>query len=278
MTVPDTVAALGEPIALGRTAQIYALPGQRVLKLYLAGEPASDVTTEQTNCDEAVAAGLTPLACHELVRIEGRLGLVFDAADGRSLNSVAERNLLRLREVGRILAREHARVHQFRTTEHAEIRVAAADLLDRPVFEYLGAQRRERLAARLAALPAGDALLHMDFHTQNVFAHAGDWAIIDWQTSMRGAPAGDVAATMLLLRDAELWPGTPRLKQLLYDTVRRALAAAYLKEYLAVTGLTAEEVDRWRIAALTLRMGNWAIPSEQGRFGAELAALLEDPA
>ncbi|MBU4335567.1 MAG: aminoglycoside phosphotransferase family protein [Actinobacteria bacterium] len=274
MNVPGTVAELGDPIALGRTAQIYGLPDTKVLKLYAAGIPASEVATERANCEEAVALGATPIVCHGQVEIEGRHGLVLDAAEGGSLNSLAERNILKLREAGRILAREHARVHRCRTTGHDDVREVAAGLLDRPSFDFLGADGRAKVAERLRSLPDGDVLLHMDFHTQNVFAQGDGWAVIDWQTSMRGAAACDVASTMLLLRDAELWPGTPRLKQLLYDTVRRALAAAYLAEYLQVTGMDPQEVTRWRLAALVLRMGTWQIASEQERFAAQVRELI----
>lgn len=272
--VPSTVAELGDPVALGRTAQIYGLPDARVLKLYAAGVPAAEVATERANCDEAVALGATPIVCHGQVEIEGRHGLVFDAASGGSLNSLAERNILKLREAGRILAREHVRVHRCRTDAHDDVREVAVGLLDRPVFDFLGTDGRVRTADLLRALPDGDVLLHMDFHTQNVFAQGAGWAVIDWQTSMRGAAACDVASTMLLLRDAELWPGTPRLKQLLYDTVRRALAAAYLAEYLQRSGMDPQEVERWRLAVLVLRMGTWQIASEQERFAAQVRELI----
>ncbi|MCG2799487.1 MAG: aminoglycoside phosphotransferase family protein, partial [Cellulomonas sp.] len=59
-----------------------------------------------------------------------------------------------------------------------------------------------------------------------------------------------------------------------YDTVRRALAAAYLAEYLQVTGMDPQEVTRWRLAALVLRMGTWQIASEQERFAAQVRELI----
>jgi hypothetical protein len=271
--VPDTIAGLGPSIALGRTADIYRLPDGRVLKLFFADVPRADVETERDNCDEAVALGVTPIACHGLVEVEGRLGLAFDPLIGPSVNALAERNILRMRAVARQLGREHVRVHRAVTAGHEDVRELAVRLLADPVFDPLGDEVRGRVVERIRALPGGDRLLHLDYHSQNVFRHGDGYAVIDWQTSARGAPAADVAMSMVVMRDGELWPGTPFLKRVLYDAVRKVFAAAYLAGYLGERTVTPDEVERWRIVGLVLRIGAWKIASERERMLAEITRL-----
>ncbi len=117
-------------------------------------------------------------------------------------------------------------------------------------------------------------MLHLDFHTENVFAQGDDYVVIDWQTTLRGDPAADVAMTVLLIRDAELWPGTPLIKRLLVQRIRGIVLSTYLGEYLRLTGMTMEQVDAWRLPVVILRMSILDIASERPRFQREVLDLL----
>ncbi|MCA9549105.1 MAG: aminoglycoside phosphotransferase family protein [Myxococcales bacterium] len=263
------------PLATGRTAEILALDDERVLKLYLDSVDRGLIEAEHANSEAASGCGATPVVCHGLVEHAGRPGLVFDALTGASLTEMAERNLLRLAESGRILARTHHALHQHSGQRFPEARQAMAALLDTPPMAFLSDAARARARAQILALAAGDRLLHMDFHTQNVFAHRGGYAVIDWQTTLCGAPAADVACTMFLLAEAELWPGIPLLKQLLYNAVRRLLRRAYYAEYKRLSGMTDDAVAAWRLPILVNRLAGWNIESERPRLSAELERLLE---
>jgi aminoglycoside phosphotransferase (APT) family kinase protein len=126
----------------------------------------------------------------------------------------------------------------------------------------------------IAGLPAGDRLLHLDFHTENVFTDGAGYTILDWQTTLRGDPAADVAMTVLLIRDAELWPGTPLIKRLLVQRIRGVVLSTYLATYQELTGMTDAEIDAWRLPVLVLRISTLDIDSERARMQREVRAIL----
>lgn len=271
-------ADLGQPLAVGRTAEIFTWPGDEpgglVVKLFPAEYDAALVAAEEVASSEAHRLGLTSIDCHGQVRVEDRHGLLLDRLRGDSLTRLAERNPLTLRAGSRTLARTHARIHEAPTTVLPEIREAVVAALDTAPLAFLTEPQRERARSLVRELPAGDRVLHLDFHTENVFAHDGAHAVIDWQTALRGDPAADVAMTVLLLSDAELWPGTPLLKRLLVQSVRKIVLSTYLAEYQQRTGLTTAEIAAWRLPAVVLRMSTLDIASERDGFRRELTTLL----
>ena len=271
-------ADLGEPLAVGRSAEVFAWPddgtADRVVKLFPASYDAGLVAAEVVASTEAHRLGLTSIACHGQVQVEDRPGLLLDRLRGDSLTRLAERNPLTLRSGARTLARTHARVHEAATTALPEIRDAVDAALDTAPLAFLTEPQRGLARSLVRQLPADDRVLHLDFHTENVFTHDGSHAVIDWQTALRGRPAADVAMTVLLLSDAELWPGTPLLKRVLVQSVRRIVLSTYLAEYQRRTGMTRAEVDAWRLPAVVLRMSTLDIASERAGFRAELTALL----
>lgn len=269
------MSPLGDRVAIGRTAEVFAHGPDRVVKLYFDAIEDAFIDTEAHNCERAFQAGATPIQCHGEGSWDGRRGLVFDALHGDSLTRKAEKNLLHLRQSGRLLAREHAALHACDGRGFDEVRHVTASLLDAPQLTALTGAHRDEARRRLGALPEGGALLHMDFHTENVFVHDGGCAVIDWQTPLRGAPAADVACTMFLLAEAELWPGLPVWRQLLYNTVRRILRGGYWAEYRRLTGMTGDQVDAWRLPALLTRRVRWDIEGERDRLEAEIVRLLE---
>jgi aminoglycoside phosphotransferase (APT) family kinase protein len=115
-------------------------------------------------------------------------------------------------------------------------------------------------------------VLHLDFHPQNVFQHAGGPVVIDWQGASRGAAAADVAMSVVLMREVELFPGTPPLMLALYAASRRLVLRFYLARYLATSGLTRAEVERWITCARILRLGLLDVESERRRFLRRIAA------
>ncbi|MGX6446916.1 phosphotransferase [Patulibacter sp. S7RM1-6] len=267
----------GPPIAIGRSARIHRWDQQDdvVVKVFAADYPSDLVDAEAQACREAHRLDLTPIDCLGRVDVGGQPGLLFDRLHGISLTRRAERNPLTVRSGSRALARVHARVHGATTTRFRDVRVVVVDALSSRPLAFLSPEQRSAAERQVRALPSGDRVLHMDFHTENVFTHDGGHAVIDWQTAARGAPAADAAATVLLIRDAELWPGTPALKRAATQAVRRIVLRTYLREYERLTGIDEEQIDAWRVPAVVLRMSTLDVDSERPRLRRELVDRIE---
>lgn len=181
--------SLGARIGAGRTAEVFALPGERVCKLFYPGVPAEAVEAELRAARCADAHGLAAPRCHGRMRALGREGIVFDRVRGQSL---LERML-----------------------RGGDARRAARDLAD---------LQRGILAARARSLPAGEALCHGDLHPDNAVCQGERLLALDWANLARGDARLDVARTLFLLEDAPLPSAAPAG----LEALRRAAGEEYL--------------------------------------------------
>ncbi|HEY0215635.1 MAG TPA: aminoglycoside phosphotransferase family protein [Cellulomonas sp.] len=266
----------GTPLGHGRTSVVYAYDEGTAIKLYPAAEDRAAIEQECAAATLVHDLGVPSVRCVGVAELDGRPGIVFERLTGENLARVAEQNVLRLPEMSRTLADLHLRVHAARTDALPDVRDLAVRMLDTPRLRTLDAGVRDRLRAHLLALPAGDAVLHLDFHPQNVFRHEGGYAVIDWQSACRGVPAADVAMSVVLMREVELFPGTPPLMLALYAASRRLVLRWYLARYLASSGLTRAEVERWITCARVLRLGLLDVASERRRFLRRIEAAAAD--
>jgi hypothetical protein len=269
-----TRSDLGAPIAIGRSAEIYSWKGGLVLKLFLKNIPAADIQTEFNNTREANAQGGCSMICHEKVAVSDRTGIILDRIDGISLTKTPDKNPLLFFSISKTLAKLHAGLHERTTKKLKDIREIAREMLDAKPLGFLSKDQRKKAKSLLDALPDGRSLLHMDFHPENVIVRGNENIIIDWMTAARGHPAADVASSVFLMHDAELWPGTPKLKLIFYNTVRNYILKGYLKHYRKLTGMTMEEVGRWRLPVLMMRLGFWNVESERDAITREIREII----
>ncbi len=267
-------ADLGALIAIGRSAEIFSLGEGRVVKLFLNNIPAADIRTEFENTREANARGGCPMICHGQVAAGGRTGIVLDKIDGISLTRTPDKNPLLFFTISKTMAKLHAGLHERKTKKLRDIREMAREMLDAKPLGFLTKHERKKAKAVLDALPDGQSLLHMDFHPENVIVRGDEKIIIDWMTAARGNPAADVASSVFLMHDAELWPGTPRLKLIFYNIVRNIILRGYLKHYRKLTGMSMEEIDRWRLPVLMMRLGFWNVESERDAIIREIREII----
>ena len=261
---------LPTPMATGRSAQLYEWEPDRVLKLFFEVVPDKDIDAEYRHTCEASARRVTGMACHGQVRVGTRSGIILDRVDGISLTRLPEKNPLFFFSLPRILATLHLNLHKSRTNTMRDVRACAAAMLETPALAFLGPREKDRAQEKIKALPGGNAVLHMDFHPENILAVPGEYTVIDWMTAARGHPAADVAATVFLLRDAELFPGISPAKKAFYELVRRFILSRYLKTYLAGSKISMDDIHAWRLPVLMLRLGLWEIQSERDRLKTEI--------
>lgn len=253
-----------DQIGHGRTSDVFAYGTDQAIKLYPKDEARAGIEGESRAAQLVFELGVPSVACYGLAEVDGRVGIVFDRLDGLSLTGAAERDLRAFPRVCRALADCHVQMHAAHSTELPDVRELAVGFLDTPALSGLTAAEKEALRAHLHLLPDGDALLHLDYHAQNVFEHKGGYAVIDWHSACRGAAAADVAMAVLLMREAELFPGTAPVKLVLYSATRRLMLQLYLKRYLAMTDVTSAQIRQWQTCARVLRLGLLDIESERG--------------
>jgi aminoglycoside phosphotransferase (APT) family kinase protein len=149
-------------VAAGRASEIYDLGDGRVLRRFLAG---GDSQREFQVMDHALRNGFpVPRA----LDVEPD-SLVLERIDGPTMLEELRIRPWTMRRQAALLAELHERLHE----------------IDAP----LG----------LEAAGAGDRLLHLDLHPDNVLLSPAGPFVIDWTNARRGAPALDVALTWVIL-------------------------------------------------------------------------------
>ncbi|MBE0411731.1 MAG: phosphotransferase [Anaerolineales bacterium] len=84
------IQGLGTPLAVGRTAEIFAWPDERILKLFRPGRDKAEVQIEAQKTQAVHAAGLPVPAVYGLVEIDGRAGILYERITGISLLELSQ--------------------------------------------------------------------------------------------------------------------------------------------------------------------------------------------
>lgn len=215
-----------QPLAVGRTAEIYPWDDGRVVKLFHPRGSAAQAEREASFTRELHRQGLPVPRMEGIVEVEGRHGIVLERLDGISMLRELQRRPWRLPRLAHLLARLHAAIHDHSLPElpslaaYLEATLRSVDLPESWKREFL---------ERLAALPDGDAVCHDDFHPDNVLLTSRGPIVLDWPTAKRGNPLFDIARTSTLLRAGAPVPGTAN--RLLIQAGRGLFHVLYLRSY-----------------------------------------------
>jgi aminoglycoside phosphotransferase (APT) family kinase protein len=150
-------------VGTGRTADVYEHGAGEVLRRYRSPR---DTDREVAAIEHARANGFPAPAARALSDTE----IVMERADGPTMLSDLSRRPWRIAGHARLLAALHRRLGDIRAPAWLE-----------------------------APLGAGDSLLHLDLHPDNVILTARGPVVIDWPNAARGPCAADVAHTWLVL-------------------------------------------------------------------------------
>ena len=232
---------LGQPIAYGRTAEIYAWEKDGVLKLFYDWVGLDGIEYEAKIARAVHASGLPVPAVGEIVQVNRRNGLVFQRVYGTPMAKIFARRPWRIFQFARQMAQLHAEMHSIAI--HADIpqqrsklmrNISSAMALPDPI--------RSKALEVLQTLPEGNQLCHGDFHPENILLTAQGEVIIDWIDASRGNPLADLArTTIILLGSAENNPTHHPLEK----GFIRLFIAEYIRHYFRLRPGDKDEYQRW---------------------------------
>jgi len=248
-------------IGAGREAEVYALDGDRVLRLARTAALREEVERERVALLAAARCGAPAPAMFEQIDVDGRPGLVLERLDAHDLLTSALRRPWELALVPAILARVHAALHE--TLAPAGLPDLHAEVAARLQSKLVPPDVRDPAERALQRLPDGDRLCHGDLHPGNVMRRRSDgYAVIDWKAASRGDPNADIARTRLLLVGAWIPGPVPRRLQVLLSPFRWALYSAYLSAYAGRRDLDRSTIAAW-VPVLAAARLSYDIPQER---------------
>jgi Ser/Thr protein kinase RdoA (MazF antagonist) len=219
---------LGNPLAVGRTAEVFAwngAEGGQVLKLFRAGWGLDAAEHEAAVARQIYDSGAPAPRVDGVIEVAGRGGVIYERIAGPSLLAVLLARPWRLSSVARILAKAHVALYTRAVPHLPDLRSMLARRIH--AATPLPPTLRDAALRALDALPDGDSLLHGDYHPDNVLLSARGPLVIDWENAARGDPLADVARTLLLLDAGYIYAGSAATR-----AVRHAFIVLLRRRYL----------------------------------------------
>lgn len=233
---------IGRLLGEGRVAEVFEVDAG-VIKLYRAGVGPEQAQREANILDALRQSDLIVPRSLGVVEADGRWGLIMSRMPGRPLG---EAMLAGARDVVRILTDMHRHMHGQRVAGLPQLRARLTERIGRA--ELLTEAERDRLQARLAALPDGDVVCHGDFHPFNIMVDGDRPGIIDWLDATSGPDVADVTRTYLLA---------------LHNMPD--MAEPYLAARLEGAGFTREDIEAWLPVLAAVRLAE-NVPEETERL------------
>lgn len=252
-------------IARGRTAEVLAWKDQQVLKLFYAWVSQEAIERETHVARLVSAMNLpTPKLLGE-IRLDGRLGLIYERVEGTSLLTMLGIRPWLCVEYGRQFAELHTAIHRQHGSELPPLKVSLESTIRG--LKGLPENLLEAALNLLASLPEDGKLCHLDFHPDQVMVTASGQSILDWESAHCGPPAADVARTIVLLRFSPV-RNASWLMQMLVNLLRGIFLHTYLRHYLERNpAVTAAMIDAWLPVVALARLAE-DIPGEKRKLQA----------
>lgn len=262
----------GERVGTGRTAEVWEHGEGRIIKLYHGEFPEQYVEREYLISKYVYEQGIHTPEPLELVTAEGRKGIVFQQIRGRSLLELISGKPWKVATYARKMASLQHNLHTFEGSDAIGAQKAELkkNIISAPMLTM---EEKSAVLARLESLPEGNKLCHGDFHPDNVLLNEQAW-IIDWMTGITGNPAGDAARSVLLCSKGTMPPGTPWFIRFITGFIRQRLTKEYLRGYLALSGLTYDEIDAWIIPVAAARLTEGIPVQEKEQLVSEIRQRL----
>lgn len=222
-------------------AVIYPWEDGRVIKLFRNNWPEAAQYEFRIARIAYEQGAVTPRA-FEIVQEDNRPGIIYERVQGISLLRMLGTRPWRVAQLARQFAGLHHTVHRCRATELHAARPALAQAIQKQ--DELPLAMKSSLLKLLETLPDGDALLHGDFHPDNVMVTPETMMIVDWPNAARGCPLADVARTTIMFRIGEP-VGVSFFTRVLVNTLRGLFHQAYLRAYFAQSTYPLADLAPW---------------------------------
>ena len=232
---------LENPMARGRTADVYRWNDGQVLKLFHDWFPLENIQYERMIAHEIHARNIKTPAVGDLIRVDGHNGLLYQRVEGQPMFDVLLRKPWLFFKCARIFAKLHVDMHA------SMLNARVPTQRERLTHKLRGAKAlplstQNVLLEALNDLPEDNRVCHGDFHPANVLLTNHGGFVIDWGDTTRGNPLIDVARTSIIML------GLVHTRQIPDPGLRIAswiFHVAYLQNYFRLCPGGEDEYRRW---------------------------------
>jgi len=263
---------LGPLIGRGRRCSVYAWGEGQILKLFEPGAPQEWIDSEAIRARLIRDAGLPAPWVGDVLEVGDRKGIVYERLEGPSLENAVREDLSQAPDLLRRLAELHYSLHCAKVDGLPSQRPGIRRAIERTPL--LTSEVRARVLAVLDSLPDGTALCHGDLNLNNVILTPDGWKVIDWDNASLGNPLADVARSVLMLDAGLNYCRSPEERAII-ERVEPLARDAYVRRYLELSGLSADELKAWRVPLAAARLSE-GIDEEESWLLEIAGSVLQD--
>lgn len=235
--MPSRISDRWTLLGKGKSAQVFDIGDDRVLKLFHAQVSEQMIERERAAAQIAASLGLPTAAPLARADVEGQAALLYPLIAGPSLTATLRKTPFSARARLRAMAHLHHAIHARPVTGLRTVKSVLQTDID---YGPAPAPLKHAASAYLATLPEGDRLLHGDFHIDNILVSADHMVILDWAKAAIGDPAADVVRSEMLMLFGE-GPADP------VTNLWRSWAAGQLgRAYGTTATMRQDSLSAWR--------------------------------
>lgn len=233
--------SLDQPIAYGRTAEIFAWKNGQILKLFYDWFSLDDIQYELQVAQALQVSGLPIPHVDGIIQVKGRYGLIYQRVEGVTMLELMLQKPWNGLRYAHKMAELHTRIHAI--SIHADIPLLTNKLTNKiNQAKSLPESQRIEMREMLNSMPAGDRLCHGDFHPGNILVTKQGETIIDWIDAAIGSPMADVARSSVLMLGAA---ASGQLRKPLIRLFIRTLHSVYIRHYFSLQKSGKVEYLNW---------------------------------
>jgi hypothetical protein len=190
--------SLGQPIAHGRTADIYAWQDGYILKLFHNWFGINSIQFEARIANALQTSGLPVPHVGDIIQINGRSGLIYERLNGWSMLEALYRKPWWIWHYARRQAALQVRIHSVVSDINLP---SQRQRLENKIHnaKTLSTMDQSAILFLLNALPDGDSICHGDFHPGNILLTSHAEVVIDWYDASLGNPLADLTRSSIII-------------------------------------------------------------------------------
>lgn len=248
------VMFLEKCIGRGNTAEVYELKDieNEVVKLFYEKIPYELIEMEYEKSRVISQLGIPSPNVHKLLELDNKWGILYEKVMGKNFTDIISSQPFLLQKNAQLFAELQASFH----SKSIEKLPSQKAYLSRNIkgTNLLSEEEKQKILQYLETLPDDNKVCHGDYHSDNIIMMNGRAKILDWMTGTSGNPSGDVARTLLIMRDSYLPPSMPKVTKILLQIVRKMFAKSYLNHYMKITKSSLESIEKWLLPIMAARL------------------------
>lgn len=238
-------------IGVGRTAEVFELENDKILKLYRKNIPDNFVDYEMQVNKLLISKHLDIPIPFEIKEVDERKGIVFEKLNGPTLLKKIISNPFSFKRLAKDFTCLHLGLQKSIEGLKDNSELLINNIKNAP---FLSSEEKDFLIDFTEKLPKGDKVCHGDFHPDNVIISNKKLYVIDWMTATSGNPISDIARTSILFKYAYLPEEKSFIEKFIVNKTKNKFYKLYIKTIINNSNYSEEEILKWEIPHLAARL------------------------